>query len=107
MNSVSPWWIFVSFVVNAFCWSHYWSLMDSASSRRRRLTFIALTQAQGISEPWTQPSFIDSVADLQRRRQLRASCGPDGIQFHDRSAVCTAALLSILGIQSPTHLRAN
>jgi predicted ATPase len=58
---------------------------------------IALAQAQGVSEPWRHPSFIDSVADLQRRRQLHASCEPDGIQFHDRSAVCTAALAEYLG----------
>src|SRR5271170_2700817 len=58
---------------------------------------IALQQAQGVSEPWTHPSFIDSVADLQRWRQLRALCEPAGIQFHDRSAVCTAALAQYLG----------
>jgi predicted ATPase len=58
---------------------------------------IALQQAQGVAEPWMHLSFIDSVADLQRRRQLRASCEPDGIQFHDRSAICTAALAVYLG----------
>src|SRR5277367_4713543 len=58
---------------------------------------IALAQAQGISEPWTHPSFLDSVADLQRLRQLSASCEPDGIQFYDRSVVCTAALAEYLG----------
>jgi predicted ATPase len=58
---------------------------------------IALAQARGISEPWRHPSFIDLVADLQRRRLLRASSEPDGIQFHDRSAVCTAALAEYLG----------
>ena len=59
---------------------------------------IALRQAEGIAEPWMQSGFIDSVADLQRLRQLRACCGePDGIQFHDRSAICTAALAVYLG----------
>jgi predicted ATPase len=58
---------------------------------------IALAQAQGVSEPWTHPSFIDLVADLQRRRQLRGSCEPNGIQFHDRSAICTVALAQDLG----------
>lgn len=57
---------------------------------------IALSQAQGIEEPWTDPSFIDSVADLQRQR-LRASCRLGDIQFHDRSIVCTAALAAYLG----------
>jgi predicted ATPase len=58
---------------------------------------IALAQAQGVSEAWMHPSFIDSVADLQSLRRLRASCEPDGIQFHDRSAVCTVALAEYLG----------
>jgi predicted ATPase len=53
--------------------------------------------ALGVAEPWMHPSFIDSVADLQRRRQLRGSCEPGEVQFHDRSAVCTAALAAYLG----------
>jgi predicted ATPase len=58
---------------------------------------IALAQAQGITEPWTHPSFIDSVFKLQRQRQVRASRQPNEIQFHDRSVVCTAALATYLG----------
>jgi predicted ATPase len=58
---------------------------------------IALQQAQGIAEPWTHPSFIDAVVDLQKLRQLRASGEPDKLQFHDRSTVCTAALAAYLG----------
>jgi len=58
---------------------------------------IALQQAQGIAEPWTHASFIDTIAELQRARQLRASFEQAAIQFHDRSAVCTAALALYLG----------
>jgi len=58
---------------------------------------IALRQAEGIAEPWMQPGFIDAVADLQRLRQLRACGEPDGIQFHDRSVICTAALAVYVG----------
>ncbi|MGA8620087.1 MAG: AAA family ATPase [Candidatus Sulfotelmatobacter sp.] len=58
---------------------------------------IALEPARGIAEPWTHPSFLDSVADLQRQRQIRASRQPDEIQLHDRSAICTAALAAYLG----------
>jgi len=58
---------------------------------------IALRQAVGIAEPWMQPVFIDAVADLQRLRQLRACSEPDGIQLHDRSVICTAALAVYLG----------
>ena len=58
---------------------------------------IALAQARGIGSPVEDPSFIDTIAGLQRQRQLRASCQPDGVQFHDRSAICTAALATYLG----------
>jgi len=58
---------------------------------------IALRQAEGIAEPWMQPGFIDDVAELQRLRQLRACGEPDGIQFHDRSVICTASLAVYLG----------
>ena len=58
---------------------------------------IAAEQARGIAEPWTHPSFIDQIVDLQKQRQLRGSHQPDEVQFHDRSAVCTAALAVYLG----------
>ena len=58
---------------------------------------IALWQARGIAEPWTHPSFIDAVAGLQKQRQMRASRAADEVQFHDRSAICTAALANYLG----------
>jgi predicted ATPase len=58
---------------------------------------IAAAQAQGTAQPWTHPSFIDVIANLQRNRQIRASYQPDEIQFHDRCAVCTAALAVYLG----------
>ena len=58
---------------------------------------IAAAQAQGIAEPWMDASFIDAIADLQKRRQLRASRQQARIQFHDRSVICTAALAAYLG----------
>src|SRR5579863_1579585 len=61
---------------------------------------IALQQAQGIAEPWTHSSFIDSVADLQRRRLVRASREPD-----EPSAL--RLWQPILDTRSPTHLHAN
>jgi predicted ATPase len=57
----------------------------------------ALMQALGIAEPWRHPSFIDSIVELQRRRQARASHRTHEIEFHDRSAICTAALAVYLG----------
>ena len=58
---------------------------------------IAQQQARGVAEPWTRPSFIDLIVDLQKHRQLNASNARDEVQFHDRSAVCTAALAFHLG----------
>src|SRR5712691_2828351 len=58
---------------------------------------IALEQARGAAEPWTHAFFIDSVTELQRRRQVRASRETDEVQFHDRSVICTAALAVYLG----------
>ena len=58
---------------------------------------IAAAHAQGTIEPWRNPSFIDAIAHLQRDRQIRASYQPDKVQFHDRCAVCTAALAAYLG----------
>ena len=58
---------------------------------------IALEQAKGIAEPWTDPGFIDLVVNLQKRRQRRMTWAGEEVQFHDRSAVCTAALADFLG----------
>jgi predicted ATPase len=58
---------------------------------------IALAQARGIEEPWTDSKFIDAVASLQARRVLLACRQADEIQFHDRSLICTAALAAYLG----------
>ena len=58
---------------------------------------IALWQARGVAAPWTHPAFIDTIAALQRQRQVRASHETGEVQFHDRSAICTAALAVYLG----------
>ena len=58
---------------------------------------IALHQARGNPEPWTDSSFIDAIVNLQRARQLRGNALPGEIQFHDRSPVCTHALATHMG----------
>jgi len=68
---------------------------------------IAAAHTQGIDQPWANLSFIDAIANLQRDRQIRASHQPDDIQFHDRSAVCTAALAIYLGYPFSTALTAE
>jgi predicted ATPase len=58
---------------------------------------IALRQAQGVSEPHTDPSFIDDIINLQKQRQMQASGPASAVQFYDRSPVCTYALSTWLG----------
>jgi predicted ATPase len=58
---------------------------------------IFAAHARGAVEPWRDPSFIDEITVLQKSRQIRAACQQEKIQFHDRCAVCTAALSSYLG----------
>lgn len=55
---------------------------------------IALAQAQGVAEPWTDPGFIDAIVGLQTQRQARAT---GDLVFFDRSPVCTLALARFLG----------
>jgi len=62
---------------------------------------IAVAEACGQDEHWTQPTFIDDILDLQRRRQLRAASWPDPVVIFDRSPVCTWALARFLG-REPT-----
>lgn len=68
---------------------------------------IALSQARGVAEPWTDAAFIDAVVELQTQREMRAAMQPDNVQFHDRSVVCTAALASYLGYAYSNVLQAE
>ena len=63
---------------------------------------IALEQARGIAEPWTDPGFIDRIVALQRQRRLAAT---GDLQFHDRSVFCTEALATFLGHPLSDRLR--
>jgi predicted ATPase len=64
---------------------------------------IALRQAQGIAEPHTQAAFIDDIVSLQKRRQMQVADLASGVQFFDRSPICTYALAVWLGYPiSPT-----
>jgi predicted ATPase len=59
---------------------------------------IAAHQAQGVAQPWTHPSFVDDIVELQRRRQTQTRAPPGAAMFFDRSPVCTLALGRYLGI---------
>jgi predicted ATPase len=65
---------------------------------------IALWHANGITEPWTRPGFIEAIVTLQQIRERRAASTSDFAQFHDRSVICTAALAEYLGFQMPQSL---
>lgn len=53
---------------------------------------IAEMQRAGQREPWTDPSFTERIAMLQRQRQLHADADASEIIVFDRSPVCTLAL---------------
>ena len=63
---------------------------------------IALEQALGRDEPWTDPGFIDRIVALQKQRQRTAGDG-----FFDRSPVCAWALGEFLGFPPSPALRAE
>lgn len=65
---------------------------------------IALAQAEGAAEPWTDPGFIDDILTLQKQRQARAT---GEIVFFDRSPICTLALARFLGHPVSQLLRAE
>jgi predicted ATPase len=58
---------------------------------------IAMLQAQGIAEAWRHASFIDDIVNLQKQRQMRPADPALGVQFFDRSPLCTYALSRWLG----------
>lgn len=65
---------------------------------------IAEMRAEGLVQPWTDSSFLDRIVWVQRDRQVCASNRSEDVQFHDRSAVCTAALAVYLGYSYPPSL---
>jgi predicted ATPase len=66
---------------------------------------IALAQAMGVTEPWTDPAFIDTVLALQQRRQ--SAVADDGLTFFDRSPVCTLALSRYADVEPSPALLAE
>jgi predicted ATPase len=52
---------------------------------------IAAWQQQGIGEPWTHPSFVDAIIEMQSERQIHLADSA-AIQLYDRSPICTLAL---------------
>jgi predicted ATPase len=67
---------------------------------------IALRHAQGIAEPWKNPTFIDDITNLQKHRQMRIA-DVSGVQFYDRSPLCTYALAAWLNFPISKTLAAE
>jgi predicted ATPase len=67
---------------------------------------IALEHARGEDEIRHETGFIDKIVALQRWRQERG-CPVDGLQFYDRSPVCTLALSRYLGLPVSPALSAE
>ena len=66
---------------------------------------IALEQANGIDEPWTDPRFVERIAELQARREAAPMRGD--LRLSDRSVFCTLALAEFLGHAVPPPVAAQ
>lgn len=65
---------------------------------------IANAHEQGLDEPWTHPQFIDDIIALQKARQIALDENTNGIQFYDRSPICTYALARYLNFEPSLQL---
>lgn len=63
---------------------------------------IALQHGLGVAEPWRQPSFTATIAQLQVQRMAKPAAG--AVRVSDRSLICTLALAEYLGHPVPITL---
>ena len=68
---------------------------------------IARATRAGVDRHWEQPSFIDQILAVQRERQAATTTPGSGVQFYDRSPICTPALAEYLGHPAPATLVAE
>lgn len=68
---------------------------------------IAVGQSSGNDQPWADPQFIEDIFALQRLRLSEPAPARARVQFHDRSPVCTLALVRYLGYRVPAGLEAE
>lgn len=69
-------------------------------------SIILAAQNRGTNAPWHEPNFIDNVIQCQRHRQMDAA-PLGGMQFYDRSPLCTYALSVYLGVAPSDLLKAE
>ncbi len=77
----------------------HWSVVEEAAT-----DIIARGHASGRDEPWLDGDFVSKVAALQRQRQLQLVPADVGVQFYDRSPLCTLALAMFLKQPVPSAL---
>lgn len=65
---------------------------------------IGQEQSLGNIEPWKHLDFIDKIVDLQKYRQVAADQFESGLQFYDRSPICTYALAEYLKFKPSDYL---
>jgi predicted ATPase len=84
------------------------TLIHALAARGRTVVEEAATDVnaemlgRGVVHPHLEPDFIDEIVGIQRRRRLEAV--REGVQFHDRSAICTVALCRLLDRPVPDAL---
>lgn len=66
---------------------------------------VAIQQAKGIAQPWTEVQFLTDILQLQIARQAQEASAP--VVLFDRSPICTLALARYLGHPVPSELTAE
>lgn len=85
-------------LIHALAASQYTIIEEAATDA------ITLAQSQGVAAPWTHPSFIETILQLQVYRQTQSAHLPSSLQFFDRSPLCTYALCKFLNYPLPDTL---
>lgn len=65
---------------------------------------IAYEQSHGNAEPWLKEDFIEKILKLQKHREKQNGKTISGVQFYDRSPICTYALALYLGFKPSEQL---
>ena len=68
---------------------------------------IARATRDGVDRHWEQTSFIANILAVQRERQSAPTTAGSGVQFYDRSPICTLALAEYLYHPAPATLVAE
>jgi predicted ATPase len=87
-------------IINVLKHKNYTVIHEAATD------IIAHEQKMGNERPWKQPSFIDKITYLQKKRQIETIHAFASLQFYDRSPICTYALSLYLNTK-PSEILLN